>query len=102
MVLQGRNWDRSVESLAPDTGAGILSAYCMSEDGQIPATISMYTDNLELFYLWGTWLAQVAECVTLDPRIVSSSPKLRVEFTQKQTNNKNILFVNNLKFTENF
>ena len=31
--------------------------------------------------LGGTWLAQLVECVTLDLRVVSSSPTLGIEIT---------------------
>ena len=34
--------------------------------------------------MWGCWLAQTVEHVTLDLRVVSLSPTLRVEFTLKQ------------------
>ena len=33
---------------------------------------------------WGTWLAQSEECATLDLRVVSLSPVLRVEIKQKE------------------
>ena len=35
----------------------------------------------------GTWLAQSVQHVTLDPGVVSSSPTLGIEFTEKKKKN---------------
>lgn len=41
-------------------------------------------DSNTKFKEWGTWLAQLAEHMTLDPRVESSSPPSDVEITFKK------------------
>ena len=43
--------------------------------------IDMFVNCLKYFNHRGAWLAQLVECVTLDLRVVSSSPMLGVEIT---------------------
>lgn len=54
--------------------------YCIPEVNNLLVTRSMNIKNTLKVKSWGSWLAQLVECVTLDIRVVNLSPMLGADY----------------------
>lgn len=53
----------------------------MTNPNILPNGLQSFSLIFKIFVPWGTWLALLEECATLDLEVVGSSPALGIEIT---------------------